>query len=99
MLHLVQRGDVVAAQRYKKEAEDWEDKVKKNEEHLKKLESEKKKREQYEGELGVVLWNSVNTTQADLDTHTRLGQCLSPCMSIIQCVYCGAMGGDTSESV
>ena len=89
------------AQHYKKYAEEWEDKVKKNEEYLKKLESEKKnKREQYEGELGVVLWNSVNTIQADLDTHTRLGQCLSPCMSIIQCVYCGAMvGGDTSESV
>ena len=89
------------AQHWKKAAEEWEDKVKKNEEHLKKLESEKKKkREQYEGELGVVLWNSVNTMQADLDTHTRLGQCLSPCMSIIQCVYCRAMvGGDTSESV
>ena len=87
------------AQRYKEEAEEWEDKVKKTEEHLKKLESEKK-REQYEGELGVVLWNSVNTMQADLDTHTRLGQCLSPCMSIIQCVYCGAMVDvDTSESV
>ena len=42
--------------------------MKKNEQHLKKLESEKK-REQYERELGVVLWNSVNTTQADL-VHT-----------------------------
>ena len=70
------------AQRQKKAAEEWEDKVKKNEEHLKKLE---KKRERYEGELGVVLWNSVNTMQADLDTHTRLVQCLTPCMSIIQC--------------
>ena len=88
------------AQHWKKEVEELEDKVKKNEEHLKKLESEKKKREQYEGELGVVLWNSVNTMQADLDTHTRLVHCLSPCMSIIQCVYCVAMvGGDTSESV
>ena len=76
MLHLVQVGGVAGAQRYKKAAEKWEDKVKKNEEHLKKLESEKK---QYEGELGVVLWNSVNTMQADLDTLTRLGQCLSPC--------------------
>ena len=37
-------------QYYKKEAEEKEDKVKKNEEHLKKLESEKK-RELYEGEL------------------------------------------------
>ena len=50
VLHLVQVGSVVKAQDYKKEAEEWEDKVKKNEEHLKKLESEKK-REQYEGEL------------------------------------------------
>ena len=81
------------AQHYEKEAEEWKDKVKKNEEYLKKLESKKKKRKQYEGELGVVLWNSVNTMQADLDTHTRLGQCLSPCMSIIQCVYCVAMVG------
>ena len=53
MFHFVQRkvqGDVVAEsgiQRYKKEAEEWEDKVKKNEEVVKKLE---KKREQYEGE-------------------------------------------------
>ena len=70
MLHLVQRGIVEQAQLWKKEAEEWEDKVKKNQEHLKKLESKKKKkREQYEGELGVVLWNSVNTMQADLDTH------------------------------
>ena len=51
MLHLVQCGNVEWAQDYKKEAEEWEDKVKRNEEHLKKLESEKKKkREQYEGE-------------------------------------------------
>ena len=82
MLHLVQDG---IAQWNKVEI--WEAKVKKNEEHLKKLESEKKKkkkkREQYEGELGVVLWNSVNTMQADLDTHTRLGQCLSPCPHIV----------------
>ena len=100
MLHLVQIRWVEDAQHWKKAAEEWEDKVEKNEVHLKKLESKKKKREQYEGELGVVLWNSVNTMQADLDTHTRLVQCLSPCMSIIQCVYCGAMvGEDTSESV
>ena len=69
------------AQDWKKLADEWEDKVKINEEHLKKLESEKREREQYESELGVVLWNSVNTMQADLDTHTRLVQCLSPCMS------------------
>ena len=75
------------AQYYKKRAEESEDQVKKNEEHLKKLESEKKKREQYEGELGVVLWNSVNTMQADLDTHTRLGQCLSPCMCTLATCY------------
>ena len=54
MLHLVQYGNVGLAQHYKKATEEWEDKVKKSEEHLKKLESEKK-REQYEGELGVVL--------------------------------------------
>ena len=83
MLHLVQHGNVEVARHWKKAAEEWEDKVKKYGEHLKKLESEKKKRKQYEGELGVVLWNSVNTIRADLDTHTRLGQCLSPCMSII----------------
>ena len=83
MLHLVQYGNVVGAQCRKKKAEEWEDKVKKNEKHLKKLESERK-REQYEGELGVVLWNSVSTMQADWDTHTRLGQC---CLhSCIQCV-------------
>ena len=56
MLHLVQDGDVEGAQLWKMAAEEKEDQVKKNEEHLKKLESEKKKkREQYEGELGVVL--------------------------------------------
>ena len=87
-----------AVQYYKKEAEKWEDKVKKNKEYLKKLESEKK-REQYEGELGVVLWNSVNTMQADLDTHTRLGQCLSPCPHTV-CAQCVAMMcGDISENV
>ena len=58
----------IMIQRYKKEAEECEDKVKKNEEHLKKLESEK----HYEGELGVILWNSVSTMEADLDRHTRL---------------------------
>ena len=85
---------MVGAQLWKKAAEECEDKVKKNEEHLKKLESEKK-REQYEGELRVVLWNSVNTMQADLDIHTRLGQCLSPCPHTV-CAQCVAMGGDSS---
>ena len=53
MFHFVQdkvRGAVWAEstiQHRKKEAEEWEDKVKKNEEVVKKLE---KKREQYEGE-------------------------------------------------
>ena len=55
---MVQYGNVVGAQCRKKKAEEWEDKVKKNEKHLKKLESERK-REQYEGELewssGIVL--------------------------------------------
>ena len=76
------------AQHWKKQAEEWEVKVKKDEEHLKKLE---KKREQYEGELGVIPWNSVNTMQADLDTHTRLGQCLSPCPHTV-CVLWGNGG-------
>ena len=57
MLHLVQRGDMEAIQNWKRKAEEWEDQVKKNEEHLMKLESEKKR--QYEGELewssGIVL--------------------------------------------
>ena len=48
-------------EKYKKEAKKWEDKLRRNEEHLKKLESEKK-REQHEGELGVVLWAGVNHT-------------------------------------
>ena len=69
---------MVKAKQEKNAAEEWEDKVKKNEEHLKKLESEKKEREQYEGELGVVLRNSVNAMQADWDTHTRLGHCKFP---------------------
>ena len=52
MFHFVQhkvKGDVRAEseiRHYKKLAEEWEDKVKKNEEVIKKLE---KKREQYEG--------------------------------------------------
>ena len=102
MLHLVQYG-LAEEELYDEEAEEWEDKVKKNEEHLKKLESEKKKkREQYEGELGVVLWNSVNTMQADLDTHTctRLGQYLSPCPPHTVCVLWGNGGwGLYSECV
>ena len=57
MLYLVKDGDEYEIQRWKKQAEEREDKVKKNEEHLKKLESEKKR--QYEGELewssGIVL--------------------------------------------
>ena len=61
---MVQDGEVALAQDKKKKAEEWEDEVKKNEKHLRKLESERK-REQYDGELGVVLWNSVNTMQAD----------------------------------
>ena len=51
MLHFVQGGNTNTIQRWKKEAEEWEGKVKRNEEHLKKLESVKKKRELIEGEL------------------------------------------------
>ena len=53
MFHFVQKkvqGDVgveINIQRHKKSVEEWEDKVKKNEEVVEKLE---KKREQYEGE-------------------------------------------------
>ena len=50
MVHFVQAGNTSATQIWKKQAEEWEDKVKKNEKDLKKLESEKN-REQYEGEL------------------------------------------------
>ena len=82
MLHLVQSNYIGMAVRIRWSEEDqidWEDKVEKSEEHLKKLESTRKgEREQYEGELGVVLWNSVNTMQADWGTHTRLGHCKSP---------------------
>ena len=49
--------------------------MKRNEEHLKKLESEKK-REQHEGELGVVLWAGVNTKQAEIDRDTKPVQSL-----------------------
>ena len=55
------RGTVGAEsgiQRYKKLAEECEDKVKKNEELVNKLEM---KKEQYEGEWLVVLLSSVNT--------------------------------------
>ena len=76
-------------QRYKKEAEEWEDKVKKNEEVVKKLE---KKREQYEGEWLVVLLSSVNTMEADFDTQTT-----SPCPCPVS-VQCGAVGVVTSVS-
>ena len=57
MFHVVQGkvwgnvGVEVDIQRYKKQAEEWGDKVKKNEEVLTNLE---KKREQYKGELRVV---------------------------------------------
>ena len=61
---------------HKKEAEKWEDEIKKNEEHLKKLESEKK-REQNKGELGVTLWNSINTMLAGFDVDlSDLGSAL-----------------------
>ena len=66
VFHFVQREvrGVVGAegliQRWKKEAKESEDKVKKNEEVVKKLE---KKREQYEGEL---VRSSVDITQTDV---------------------------------
>ena len=84
VLHLVQDGNWVLVEHWKKKAKKFEDMVKKYEEILKQLESEKEEeKEQYEGELGVVLWNSVNTMQTDWDTHTRLGQC---CLH--SCIWC-----------
>ena len=68
-------------EKWKKEAKKWENDMKKNEEHLKKLESEKK-REQYEGELGVVLWGCVNVNTYSCLTLTRI--VLRSCM---QCVH------------
>jgi hypothetical protein len=46
----------------KKQEKEWEDILKRSEEQLKKLESEKK-REQHEGELGVVLGCSISTSR------------------------------------
>ena len=69
-------------EKYKKEVKEWEDKVKKNEEHLKKLESEKK-RDQHEGELGVILWGCVNVNTYSCLTLTRI-VFLRSCM---QCVH------------
>ena len=77
-------------QRYKKSAEEWEDKVKKYEEVVNKLE---KKREQYEGEWLVVLLSSVNTMEADFDTQTT-----SPCPCPVS-VQCGLVGVVTSVSM
>ena len=75
---------------YKKKAEEWEDKVKKNEEVVNKLE---KKREQYEGEWLVVLLSSVNTMEADFVTKTT-----SPCPCPVS-VQCGTVGVVTSVSM
>ena len=77
-------------QRYKKSAEEWEDKVKKNEEVVNKLE---KKREQYEGEWLAVLLSSVNIMEADFVTQTT-----SPCPCPVS-VQCGAVGVVTSVSM
>ena len=75
---MVQDGDLKL--HYQKLAEGWENKLKKNEEHLMKLESEKKKKEQYEGELGVVLWNSVNTMPYQ---HTVCAQCVAMVSTLV----------------
>ena len=73
-LNLVQTGIVGEAQRRKKAAEEWDDRVKNSEEHLKKLESEKK-REEYKSEFGVLLYGNAD---CNWDTYTRQGQYLSP---------------------
>ena len=46
-------------QKWKKEAKEWDEKVKKNEKAIKQF--KEKKEEQYEGELWVILCSSVNT--------------------------------------
>ena len=56
---------------YKKAAKECGDEVKEIEEHLKKLESEKK-RDQHEGDLGVVLWGCVNVNTYSCLTLTRI---------------------------
>ena len=63
--------DMEGIEEYKKEAKECEDEVKKNEKHLKKLESEKK-RDPHEGELGVVLWGCVNINTYSCLTLTRI---------------------------
>jgi hypothetical protein len=55
----VKKGEI---EKYKEQEKECEDKLKRNEEHLKKLESEKK-REHHEGEFGVVLGCSVSTSR------------------------------------
>ena len=45
---------------WKKEAEEWDEKVMKNEDAVKQSKEVKKKREQYEGELLVILCGSIN---------------------------------------
>ena len=59
--------------------------MRRNEEHLKKLESEKK-REQHEGELGVVPWGGVNTKQAELDKTDQENICLHSYMQSVDSV-------------
>ena len=58
--------------------------MKKNEEHLKKLEAEIK-RDRHEGELGVVLWGCVNVnTYIQLSDPDQDSLFLRSCM---QCVH------------
>ena len=81
MIHVVQdkvRGNVGAEgwiQQWKKIAEKREDEIKKKEDVVKKLE---KKREQYEGELWVVLWNSVRLVNSEV-------MCIAVMVSIATC--------------
>ena len=72
--------------KYKKKAKEWEEEVKENEEHLKKLESEKK-RDQHEGELGVVLWGCVNINTYSCLTLTRI-----VFFSVAACSVCTVSG-------
>ena len=81
MLQDFEKENMEYVEQFKKDAKKWEDKVKKNEEHLKKLESEKK-RDRHEGELGVVLWGCVNVNTYSCLTLTRIVLC-----SCMQCVH------------
>ena len=89
MFHVMQRKvrGVMGVERYiqhwKKVAEEREDEVKKNEEFVRKLE---KKREQYEGELCVVLWNRGRITCSTVLCIAVMVSIATCCVGIISIV-------------